>query len=360
MARKRVFQIARTVHAYAGVALSALLIVVGLSGAFLVFKEDYLRATVPQARIQVDMSLASVGEAANAAERYFGEEDLRVLVFATPDFGLHKAYLTGGRAAYIDTNGDVIDVWEENGRFEEWLFDLHHRLLMGTAGLWILGFSGLVAVAFISAGFFAFWPARKGIRRGLKVASTSRAELLSFHRNLGLYASPIIMLSIVTGVVMAFPQTSRQFFDRFGGPEAPPAESATHGQVSWEAALHTAIKTFPDATPRMAIWPSPGRAARLRLKQPAEWHPNGRTIVNIDPGSGTILYTEDARSLGAGREAYNAIYPIHAAHIGGRVYDAIVFSAGIAVSILGGLGAFTFTRRLLVEAGQRKAKSGAQ
>ena len=40
----------RTVHAWAGAILSLLLLVLGLTGTLLVFEDDWLRLTVPEAR----------------------------------------------------------------------------------------------------------------------------------------------------------------------------------------------------------------------------------------------------------------------------------------------------------------------
>ena len=89
------------------------------------------------------------------------------------------------------------------------------------------------------------------------------------------------------------------------------------------------------------------RSAILRLKQDQEFHPNGRTVVVIDPGNGQVLNQRDALTLGLGREAYNAVYPIHAAHIGGRIYDFAIFLIGLVLSALGFFGLFAYVRRYI-------------
>lgn len=47
------FALTRTVHAWLGTVLSLLLVVLGTSGAPLVFKDDYLRANVTEARASI-------------------------------------------------------------------------------------------------------------------------------------------------------------------------------------------------------------------------------------------------------------------------------------------------------------------
>ena len=53
----------RLTHAWAGTCLSLLLAVLGLSGALLVFKNDYLRAVVPTASATISLDAAAFAEA---------------------------------------------------------------------------------------------------------------------------------------------------------------------------------------------------------------------------------------------------------------------------------------------------------
>lgn len=316
--------------------------VLSLTGSLLVFKDDYLRLTMPAAQQAADLSPAALANITAKAEVSFETSELRALVYATPDLGLHKVYLTEGRAAYLNFEGDVIDIWDANGRFEDWLFDLHHRLLAGQTGLWIAGLSGLAAAGLVVGGLIAFWPARRGLKRGLKIKTTSRVQLLSLHRNLGVYAAlPILVLGL-TGAALSFPATSRALFDHFGGAQTSPKFDVQPGKVDWLRVLHQVETHYPNAAPRIVIWPRSDGPAQLRLKTQEEWHPNGRTLVTINPANSEILNTQDANQEGTGRRAFNALYPIHAAHIGGRLYDLVVFLIGLAFFGLGLIGAVSF------------------
>ncbi|MEO1657264.1 MAG: PepSY-associated TM helix domain-containing protein [Pseudomonadota bacterium] len=338
---------ARTVHAYAGIVLALVLMVVGLSGTLLVFKEDYVRATLPEAQHPVDLSPPSLGKVLQRAEEAFADRDIRAVTFAKPGFGVHKVYLADGGSAYLTREGRLIDQWAKNDRLEDWFLDLHHRLLVGQTGRWITGLTGLAALMFVIAGVIAYWPARRGFRRGFVVDGTSRPELLSLHRNSGIIAAPIILIAVLTGVFMSFPATSRALFDQFGErvekEVAPRVESYT--DVQWTNGLSNAQRAFPEAAPRIAIWPRNGGVPSVRMRQDAEWHPNGRTVVTFHPETGDILQTENALALGSGRQAYNAVYPIHAAYIGGRAYDAVMALTGLSMFGLGAIGAFTFIRQ---------------
>jgi uncharacterized iron-regulated membrane protein len=122
---------------------------------------------------------------------------------------------------------------------------------------------------------------------------------------------------------------------------APPPVGA--GPVDWPAALAAAQAAFPDARIRAAgLAPAPGKPASVRLRQPGEWHPNGRTTVQIDPATGRVVGVVDAHALGGGTRLQNALYPIHAASVGGWLYDLVVALTGLALAALGGVGAWSF------------------
>lgn len=349
MRRRQIFQMARMVHAYAGIVLALVLMVIGLSGTLLVFREDYVRAMLPEARQPVDLSPSSLGDVLRRADETFGEVGIRALTFAKTDFGVHTVYLANGGSAYLSSDGQVVDQWTKNGRLEDWLLDLHHRLLVGRTGRWIAGLTGLAAVVFVLAGIIAYWPARRGFRRGLTLQGTSRPELLSLHHNSGIVAAPVIMVAILTGVVMSFPSTSRALVDQLGGhvQQEPLPDIGEYDDIQWAEGIDSAYQAFPGAAPRIAIWPRNGGAASLRMRQTVEWHPNGRTVVTFHPGTGQLLRTENALALAPGRQAYNAVYPIHAAYVGGRVYDLVMALTGLSMFGLGAIGTVTFVRQRL-------------
>ncbi|MDJ0921494.1 MAG: PepSY-associated TM helix domain-containing protein [Henriciella sp.] len=346
MTRRYFRHTARRVHAACGAALSLLLIVIALTGSLLVFKADYIRLVVPEAQAPADLSVAALADVTEQAEAAFGPDRLRALVYATPEFGLHKVYLTDSRAAYLQSDGAVLAEWGANERFEDWLFDLHHRLLAGQTGLWIAGFAGLAASGLVITGLIAVWPMRRGLRRGLKLTQANRGQLLSVHRNLGVWAAAPVFALLLSGTALAFPSTTRAMFDMAGGPapQAPPVIAA--GELDWAEALNAAEEAFPGGVLRMAVWPRDADGPiTLRLRQAQEWHPNGRSVAIIDPATSRVAGQFDATEAGPGREAYNALYPIHAAHIGGRVYDFVVFVSGIALTLLGVFGLWAFVRR---------------
>jgi uncharacterized iron-regulated membrane protein len=353
---KIVLGLIRTVHAWSGAALSLILIVLGLTGALLVLKADWLRLTVPAARAPADLSPEALGAAAEAIEARYGEH-LHHIVFANPDLGIHQVYLHDETYAYAAGSGDIVAEWTGTGRIEAWIYELHHFLLAGESGMRVAGISALLACALALTGLIVWAPLWRATRFRLWPRSARRGELIGAHRNIGvIFAVPVIFFCL-TGAAIIFYQTTQSWLvERFPGsaPEEffPPA---TSGDVDWPAALAAAQAEFPAAEIRVAIWPESDRGrVRVRMRQPGELTPDGQTTVMISPATGTVLGVIDAQKLGRGYRIDNAIYPLHTAFAGGRAVDLVTFVSGLALAALGVFGLWSF---LIKPRGKRRGRN---
>ena len=344
----------RLIHAWAGAILSLILAVLGLSGALLVFEDDWVRATVRPDPAALSADPARLGEAANAIQARYGDA-ISSVVFAGGDLDVHKVYM-GERFAYAGAQGQVLAEWGGTARAEAWMFDLHHFLLAGTPGEVVGGIAGLAGALLAITGVIVWIPAWRATGWRVWPTSTKRRELISSHRNLGLiFALPVFLLCL-TGGAIVFSEQTRALLQAVAPDAAPAPEPPTVGEgpVDWTAALASAQAAFPEARVRTAGQPAEaGKPATVRLRQPGEWHPNGRTVALIDPATNRVVGTTDAQALGGGTRLQNALYPIHAASVGGWLYDLVVALSGLALAALGGVGTWSFlikprrTRRIV-------------
>lgn len=346
----------RKLHAWAGLMLCLLLLPLAISGAALVFKPEWLRATVPGAAQQVSVGPEAAARAMTAAEAGFGK--LRSVVFASPEIGLHQVYLKEG-GGYLAPDGQVVQRFGKNERVVDWLFDLHHHLLAGETGQTVAGVAGLAALVMVLTGLVLFVPALRSF--AFRVAPDrrpGRAGWLAAHRDLGLLAAPVLLVVIVTGAPVAL---SKQTADLLGFQKAkPPAAGAA--APDWPAALAAAQARFPDAVLRSAAPPAKPRATiAIRLRQPAEWHVNGRTVVHVDPATSGVVAVEDALAHPLRQRIYNAFWPIHASKVGGLVWKILSFLSGLALALLSVYGAESYRRKLFrpVHTSARPSLTGA-
>ncbi|ABI76754.1 PepSY-associated TM helix domain protein [Hyphomonas neptunium ATCC 15444] len=339
----------RTAHAWAGAVLSFLIAVLGLSGALLVFRKDYLRLVFPQAREGVSLAPETLGPVIGRIDAEHTSQGLQYISLAGPDFGLHKAVFKDGGGAYLDAQGNTLARWAKNGRPEDWLFDLHHYLLAGDTGKLIAGVAGGAAILLCLTGLIIVWPSLRMFAWRVWPKTAMRRDLLAQHRDLGVIFALPILLIVFTGFSMVYSGPVRATLNVLTASRpAPPPERplAGAGTTDWTQVLTVAAERFPGAIPRLASPPrSEGAPASLRLRQPAEWHQNGRTYVFMDPATNLPTGTSDGMSATRADRIFNALYPLHSAGIGGRLYDLLSLFTGLALTILGLAGTWTFLRK---------------
>jgi len=339
----------RTAHAWAGAVLSLLIAALGVSGSLLVYKKDYVRLVFAEARQPISLAAEDLGPVLNRIEAEYGDQELRYVLLGDADFGLHKAVFRDGAGAYLDGTGKTVTRWAKNGRPEDWLFDLHHYLLAGETGKLVAGVAGGAAVLLAITGLVIVWPSLRMFRWRIWPRTARRRDLMAQHRDIGvIFALPVVLIAF-TGFSMVYsgPVRAALYGLTASRPEpAPQRPEAGEGQTDWSAALAAAEASFPRAVPRLASLPAkPGAPASLRLRQPGEWHQNGRTYVFMNPATNQPVGTADGHSMNRAERIFNSLYPLHSAGTGGRVYDAFTFLTGLALTALGLVGTWTFLKR---------------
>lgn len=343
--------ILRLAHRWAGGLIGLFLAILGLSGAMLVHKDDWLRLTTPHA---ADVQMQDTATLAAAVQRIFDDPDRpRSIVLASERLGLHRlSYVDKERGAYADQTGEIVVQWSSKWeRPEIWLFDLHHYLLVGDTGKFVAGTLGLAGLAFVITGVILWWPARRLFTFSLWPAKMSRAAVVRQHRDLGVVAAPILFVSLLTGVAMTLPKVEEVMLAPFSSPaemdaaQAPPKAKGgpLAAKTDWLGLLDEARAQYPDAEIRTIGLPTkPGALISVRLRQQAEWLPNGRTMFWFDPATGAQVATRNAQTLPTGLRVANLEYPIHAAKVGGLPYRLVMTLSGLALALLGSLAVYTF------------------
>lgn len=349
IASRRFWPLLRKAHAWAGLAACSFLLIAAVSGTILVFEEPWLRATVPGANKSAVVEPAKLGAAAAAAEREFGRERLRSMVFASEKLGLHSLTFVDGGGAWLDpTSLAIVETWERHGRVGEWLLALHHELLADEAGETFIGSVALVAFVLVLSGV-AYWAKLKFNAPRAWPRSTSARELDAAHRTWGLVVALPLALLLLTGAGMALPSVSKPLLGAITGePVAEPAPPNAPGvaTIDWAAGIAAAQAAFPSAAPRIAVWPRGGVAPYVRMRQPDEWHSNGRTTVWFEPTAGRVLETRDAVRAPQAARLFDTFWPLHASRIGGVAWQIATFLVGVALAMLSITGALAYVKRL--------------
>ena len=335
-------------HRWTGGLIGLFLAILGLSGTLLVYKDYWIAA--PHAR---DAQVHEIDAVASAITRITSENaDVRSILLAKPNFGLHLVRFGGEAGAYADQTGTIVARWESKwDRVEIWIFDLHHHLLLGEAGELAGGIMGAIGLGFVLSGIVLWWSRRKHFSWRPWPRRISRPAILNNHRDIGVIWAPMLALSFFTAVML----TLRPIADTVLAPwndglniEQSLAPPATKGGLStapidWKTLLTQARTRFADTEFRIVALPvKEGDLISLRTRQTGEWLPNGRSTFWFDPADGSVVEARDAFAASAGMRFFNKVYPLHAATVGGFVFKLLTALMGLVLTILGTMAVWSF------------------
>lgn len=333
----------RKLHAWIGLALCLILAALSLSGAALVFKPELRRFASAPTGPAPALTPAALGRVTAQAQAALGEDQLRSVVFASAENPLHEAALRAGGGAAFDGQGRLRDRWAENERPFDWLFTFHHKLFAGETGVLVTGWIGFAALLMTVSGLVLWWPTRRMFALRAWPNRGGRAGWLAAHRDLALMSAPLVAITLLTGTAQALQDFVRPALNA----EVPkPPKAVTTGPLTATAALATAQARFPDAALRMIVLPAkPGQPVTVRLRQPGEWHTNGRTMAWLEPATGALIGAADAQAANSGSRLFSSLWPIHAAKLG-LLWKVLTLLGGLALAALSLYGGEAYRRRL--------------
>lgn len=299
------------------------------------------------AQVQDTQAIAAVTQRlmADAAHRP------QSITYANAGFGLDRLAYKGGKGAYVTQAGDPVEAWDSDwARPELWLSDLHKHLFAGDGGEAVIGIAALCGLFFVVSGSILWLRTRKTFEWRLWPARMTRPSIVRHHRDLGIVVAPLLALSLVTGAVLVFrplasvvlgPGAPRAIDSALAAPKAPAAKLGEN--LDWGGMIRAARARFPDAEVRSLSLPR-GKSSviTLRMRGQDEWLPNGRTTVWFAADTGKMIAARDAALLPAQVTAYNALYPLHAAKVGGLAMRLVMSVSGLALAMLGTLAVWTF------------------
>ncbi len=340
-------------HRWTGGLIGLLLALLGATGTLLLWKEQYLGLTLGGGNAE-PVSGAAHYAAITGNMLESASATPRNIIFAHDGFALNSLSDTDGGGFYADQSGQFLAGWSSSwDRPETFLFDLHHHLLIGETGELFTGIAGLIGLAFVVTGLILWWRTRKTFKLRLWPARMTRSAIIRQHRDLGTVMAPLLVLTMLAGVMLTLRPVAYFLLSPLSSTEdiqaatAPPqVKGGSADNIDWASIYRTAEQRFPQAELRIASFPrAPGDLVALRMKQPSEWLPNGRTLLWFDPATARLVDSRDANRHPVGLKAFNLAYPLHAAKVGGWAYKLLQTLTGLTLTLLGSLAVWSFWLR---------------
>jgi uncharacterized iron-regulated membrane protein len=327
-------------HRWSGGLIGLLLALLGLTGAILVWEGQWI--SLPHAHDPVVERVEVLGA---IAEREAAAGATRI-TFASDEIGLHLVARHRGAGSYLAQDGTTVTSWSSQWeRPELWLFDLHHHLLAGETGETVAGIAGIFGLLFVITGSILWWRSRRAFRWRLWPKKLQPGPIVAHHRDIGILIAPLLLMSFLTGIGMVFPSATRIVLSPFGKLETrtkPPEAKPAIGPAPIAAMLAEAKARFPKGELRRLMIPGkPGAPYSVRMRQPFEWTPNGRTTLFFD-GQGRLLKVDDPAAGSRAASINETFYPIHTGKAGGLAWKLAMTVSGLGLTLLGALATWSF------------------
>ncbi|MGJ3231098.1 MAG: PepSY-associated TM helix domain-containing protein [Oceanicaulis sp.] len=348
----RLIRLLRSIHKWAGLLLLLPLALISVSGTVLIFDQQIIQGRLPELRGEPPASFEEVARDLDQIDRLAGDLGWNLVRLPQPERPYYDIWLMSDERAYFAPGAETFaDRFYALERPETFLFELHAHLLSGHSGESIVAWLGVGALALAVGGLLVWWPGRRSLKaRHLAPKDARPRTMLRLHSAVMAVTAPAALLLIISGVLTAFPGTAERALGAvFGGPvqSSWPAPRPYPETRDWRAVLQVADTAFPDDDMVMLFKPAPGEDGIiwLRTRREAEWHPNGRSEIYIDPQTVTLLGVKDATAHGAGMRAALGAYPVHAVRGGGAWLTPLGVIGGLALIIGPAAALIAFVRR---------------
>jgi uncharacterized iron-regulated membrane protein len=263
---------------------------------------------------------------------------------------------------YVDKyRGNITGEDRFQGKWTQWIYDLHVRLLSGTTGETVNGIGALLLVVLASTGLVVWWPGIKYWRSGFRFEWRARWRRKNYdlHRLTGFFASLLLLFLALTGAYFAFPKTYEDIVAWAAQkPSVLPAPRTGIGaprRISLDEIYATAVQAMPFGETTLFTFPQQENAPySLRRMLPEDWRRTGDNLAYIDQYTGQVIRINYHRELSWPIRLTRDIYPLHFGTFGGNFTRILWIIVGAAPATLYITGLLMWWNRSILPALRRR------
>ncbi len=291
-------------HLVVGLVAAVLMLLLGGSGALLVFEDEIDRGLNPRlTRVEARGKRLSLAEMIGRIEAV--RTGMKVMSISLPKrtddtTKLMLRSMQPGHVLSIAMNpytGEDLGPMDAGNSFPRKLHQFHKNLLLADYGKTVTGIGAALLLVLAISGLVLWWP-RKVLRFG--------GDSFTLHNALGFYSSVFLFIFGVTGLVIHYDDETTKLVNRLAGavpmppvPNQAPARRGT-APITADEAVTIATKTAPGAAVT-SVQGFGGRSAlRLTMRFPEDHTAAGRTNIYLDPFTGAVLAAQISRTAPPG------------------------------------------------------------
>jgi uncharacterized iron-regulated membrane protein len=337
------------VHLVLGLSIGLLASITGLTGSIVVYKpeiESRLLGRVSHIVPSADRATVSLQSAYDTVRQR--RPDCRIVqayLHAEPELAWSfdlNCQAQGRVVFYIDKyRGNITGEDHFQGKWTQWIYDLHVRLLSGKTGETVNGIGALLLVILAATGLVVWWPGVGLWRSGLRFEWRARWRRKNYdlHRLTGFATSWLLMLVALTGAYFAFPKTYEDIV-AWAAHEpsvvlAPRTGIGVPHRMTLDALYASAIQAMPVGESTLFTFPQQKNAPySLRRMLPEDWRRTGDNLVYLDQYTGQVIRVTYHHQLSWPIRLIRDMYPLHFGTFGGDFTRILWIVAGVAPAAL--------------------------
>jgi uncharacterized iron-regulated membrane protein len=344
------------IHLYAGLILGLYVLVIGLTGAALVFREEMEDTMIPRVSARAESHRLNVDEIAGALRSAYPGFTLTSLYWPEQSHGAwHGELRVKSRliAVYADPVSAKV-LWERdyNRSFLRWLQLVHIQLLNGNTGRTVNGIVALLTAALGIIGIALWIPPGGQWKQAFSVKWNAPWRRLNrdLHIAGGAYAFLFLLMITVTGSYFAWrgpihgviaKVLPMRFMNR---PLEPTRSSPSAAPASFALMEAQARKLVPEYPPARIIFPERlQQPVRMVIYEGKDWHASN---LFFDSKSGALVRADLYRESGSGDYFTFLLGPLHFGEFGGLFTKILWFFGGLMLPILAVTGFWMYAQRL--------------
>lgn len=264
-------------------------------------------------------------------------------------------------------NGKVVKIENTKYEFFQMVLGLHMRMMFGEKiGHYVVGGSVLMFVVLLISGLILWWPnkwSKTGRDKSFRIKWGGSGKRVNYdlHNVLGFYASVILLITALTGLVWVFEwvENSARFvangattIEKTKLPVSDSTLSASGNGI--DKALLTARERNPGARSYLVIFP-PKPTGTINISSYLKtWNRYDRSQENYDQYTGKLLRAASFADLNGGDQLYQLNFDLHTGAVLGLPGKILTFFAGLIAASLPVTGFLIWWKRGKREKSEKK------
>lgn len=356
------------IHSWIGIKLSILFFIVCFSGTLATVSHELDWLFNPQMRVTPVDTLASMNTMIKNIEAAYPEARLFYIGATTEPYLSYQANIQIGdefRYVFVNQHTGVVQ-GEANLTIQRYLRDLHYYLFIpfqvGHFTVLLFGFMLFISLVTALVFYKNWWRKLFELKRGNGPVVLFR----SFHRLVGAWSVPFVILFSVTGIWYFVERTNLGGVSRIANPKTPKIEEIfmdstqfahLHYKLDYDRITTVAEAAIPNLVVGNIV-PPRSKTAPIYVtgKSDVPFVRKRANRVYIHPVTYEVVGTQKAREIGTVTWLNDIADPLHFGYFGGLATKILWFLGGLGITFLVGSGIWISLKRKVHNARQEKAQ----